>query len=97
MGLYFTRMYAERSYVIGIKTKKPYPGGMYISADDPTRSLRYTPVNGEPLVLIGGESHKTGQGPDTMLHYLALEAFAEKTLGIEEYVVSLECPGFDYA
>ncbi len=59
---------------------------MYISADDPTRSLRYTPVNGEPLVLIGGENHKTGQGPDTMLHYLALEAFAEKTLGIEEYV-----------
>ena len=86
MGLYFTRMYAERSYIIGVKTKKPYPGGMYISADDPTRSLRYTPVNGEPLVLIGGENHKTGQGPDTMLHYLALEAFAEKTLGIEEYV-----------
>ena len=85
MGLYFTRMYAERSYAIGIKTKKPYPGGMYISADDPTRSLRYTPINGEPLVLIGGESHKTGQGPDTMLHYLALEAFAEKTLGIQEY------------
>ena len=85
MGLYFTRMYAERSYIIGIKSKKPYPGGMYISADDPTRSLRYTPVNGEPLVLIGGENHKTGQGPDTMLHYLALEAFAEKTLGIEEY------------
>ena len=48
-------------------------------------------------MLIGGENHKTGQGPDTMLHYLALEAFAEKTLGIEEYVVSLECPGFDYA
>ena len=23
MGLYFTRMYAERSYIIGIKTKKP--------------------------------------------------------------------------
>ena len=86
MGLYFTRMYAERSYIIGVKTKKPFPGGMYISADDPTRSLRYTPVNGEPLVLIGGENHKTGQGPDTMLHYLALEAFAEKTLGIEEYV-----------
>ena len=86
MGLYFTRMYAERSYIIGVKTKRPFPGGMYISADDPTRSLRYTPVNGEPLVLIGGENHKTGQGPDTMLHYLALEAFAEKTLGIEEYV-----------
>jgi glycine/D-amino acid oxidase-like deaminating enzyme/nitrite reductase/ring-hydroxylating ferredoxin subunit len=85
-GLYFARMYPERSYVIGIKAKKPYPGGMYVSVDDPVRSLRYTPVNGEPLVLIGGENHKTGQGPDTLLHYLALEAFAEKTLGIQDYV-----------
>lgn len=85
-GFYFARMYPERSYVIGIKAKNPYPGGMYVSVDDPVRSLRYTPVNGEPLVLVGGESHKTGQGPDTMLHYLALEAFAEKTFGIEDYV-----------
>ena len=59
---------------------------MYISADNPTRSFRYTPINGEPLVMIGGENHKTGQGPDTLMHYDALEAFAEKTFGIKEYV-----------
>lgn len=84
-GLYFARMYVERSYAIGIKTKKNYPGGMYLSVDDPSRSLRYTPVNGEPLVIVGGENHQTGQGPDTLLHYLALESFAETHLGIKEY------------
>jgi glycine/D-amino acid oxidase-like deaminating enzyme/nitrite reductase/ring-hydroxylating ferredoxin subunit len=84
-GLYFARMYADRSYAIGIKTDKEYPGGMYISADSPTRSIRYTPINGEKLIIIGGENHKTGQGIDTLMHYDALEAFAEEVFGIKEY------------
>lgn len=84
-GMYFARMYVERSYAIGIKAKKDYPGGMYLSVDEPSRSLRFTPVNGEKLVIVGGENHQTGQGPDTLLHYLALESFADVNLGIEEY------------
>ncbi|WP_051317266.1 FAD-dependent oxidoreductase [Ectobacillus panaciterrae] len=85
-AFYFTRMYAERSYVLGVKTKKEFPGGMYLSVNDPVRSLRSTPINGEKLVLVGGESHKTGQGIDTMKHYEALEAFGEDVLGIEKHV-----------
>jgi glycine/D-amino acid oxidase-like deaminating enzyme/nitrite reductase/ring-hydroxylating ferredoxin subunit len=84
-GLYFARMYPDRSYAIGIKTDKEYPGGMYISADSPTRSIRYTPINGEKLIIIGGENHKTGQGIDTIQHFEALEAFAEEVFGIKEY------------
>ncbi|WP_413302905.1 FAD-dependent oxidoreductase [Bacillus sp. 1P10SD] len=84
-GLYFARMYADRSYAIGLKTDKEYPGGMYISADSPSRSIRYTPYNGEKLLIIGGENHKTGQGVDTLKHYEALEAFAEEVFGIKEY------------
>jgi glycine/D-amino acid oxidase-like deaminating enzyme/nitrite reductase/ring-hydroxylating ferredoxin subunit len=83
-NLYFTRMYAERSYVLGIKAEKDYPGGMYLSADSPTRSLRYTTFNGEKLILVGGESHKTGQGIPTIQHYEALEAFGEEVFGIKE-------------
>ncbi|WP_379967823.1 FAD-dependent oxidoreductase [Ectobacillus sp. sgz5001026] len=82
-GLYFTRMYAERSYVLAVKTKQPFPGGMYLSVDEPVRSLRYTMDNGEKLVLVGGESHKTGQGIDTVLHYEALQSFADEVLGVE--------------
>lgn len=84
-GLFFARMYVERAYILGVKTKKAFPGGMYISADTPTRSLRSTPIDGEELVLVSGDSHKTGQGIDTLKHYLALEQFAEDVLGIEEY------------
>lgn len=83
-GFYFSRMYAERSYVLGVRTEIDYPGGMYLSAENPKRSLRYTMNNGEKLVLIGGESHKTGQGICTIKHYEALEAFGDKTLGIKK-------------
>ncbi|WP_223589648.1 FAD-dependent oxidoreductase [Neobacillus bataviensis] len=86
VGLYFARMYASRSYAIGIKTDKDYPGGMYISAESPPRSIRYTPLDGdEKLIIIGGEKHKPGQGINTMKHYEALETFAEEVFGIKEY------------
>lgn len=79
-GFYFARMYAERSYVLGIKSKDRFPRGMYINAENPTRSLRYVPLdNGKQLILIIGENHKTGQGIPTIKHYEALQAFAQKT------------------
>ncbi|WP_085994101.1 FAD-dependent oxidoreductase [Oceanobacillus senegalensis] len=84
VGLYSTRMYADRSYVLAAKTDKKLPDGLFISADRPNRSLRSVTINGEEMVLIVGESHKTGQGTDTMKHYEALESFGEQVLGIEE-------------
>lgn len=84
-GFYFSRLSPERSYVLGVKIKEDFPGGMYYSADSPTRSLRYTPYNGDKLILVSGDSHKTGHGPDTMKHYEALEVFAEEVLGITDY------------
>jgi Rieske Fe-S protein len=79
-------MHADRSYILAVKTKQAFPGGMYLSADQPTRSLRSVTIHGEEMVLIAGESHKTGQGKDTMEHYKALEDFGEETFGIEDIV-----------
>ncbi len=84
MGFYFTRLYAERSYALAVKTKKPFIGGMYLSIDKPTRSLRSVKVHGENYLLVGGESHKTGQGIPTIQHYEALVAFTEEHYGIEK-------------
>ncbi|WHY74961.1 FAD-dependent oxidoreductase [Fictibacillus enclensis] len=79
-GFYFARMHPERSYAIGVKTTMDYPGGMYLSADSPTRSIRYTENNGEKLLIVGGESHKTGQDENTEKHYEALRKFSEEVL-----------------
>ncbi|WNQ13854.1 FAD-dependent oxidoreductase [Paenibacillus aurantius] len=83
-GFYFSRLHAERSYVIAGKTKVPFPGGMYISAETPTRSLRSVRIDGEPMVIFGGEGHKTGQGICTFQYYEALEQFAREEFGLEE-------------
>lgn len=84
LGFYPTRMYAERAYIVAAKTKRVFPEGMYISAESPTRSLRYTIMDGEKVVLFVGEGHKTGQGIQTHKHYEALRDFAEQTYGIEQ-------------
>lgn len=82
-GFYFARIYPERSYVLGVKIKNKYPGGMYISAEDPGRSLRSQKYDGGELVLVSGEHHKTGQGPEMMTHYEALRDFAVSTFDVE--------------
>lgn len=85
-GFYFTRLHADRSYVLAIQPEKAYPGGMYLSIDSPaTRSLRQVTIHGESYVLVGGQSHKTGKGICTMQHYEILEQFAQDTLGIRAY------------
>ncbi|TVY02186.1 FAD-dependent oxidoreductase [Cohnella terricola] len=76
-GFYFARMHAERSYVLGVRIEGEYGGGMYISADDPKRSIRVAREGDSPLILIGGQGHKAGQSACTFDHYLALEAFAD--------------------
>ena len=82
-GLYSARMYAERSYVLAAKTKKSYPGGMYLSAEDPKHSLRSAVINKEEMVLIAGYSHQTGKDEKTLEKYKALEAFGENVFGLE--------------
>lgn len=83
-GFYFTRIYSEKSYVVAVKASEPYVGGMYITAEDPGRSLRSQKTDTGELVLVGGEHHKTGQGIDTSLHFQALENFARENFKVEQ-------------
>ncbi|ODM26222.1 (2Fe-2S)-binding protein [Clostridium sp. Bc-iso-3] len=83
-GLYFTRIYPERSYVVAIKAKESYPGGMYITIEEPGRSLRSQRSDDGELILVGGEHHKTGQGEDTIKHYEALIDYANTTFTVED-------------
>lgn len=74
-GLYFSRMYAERSYVLGVRAESPLPEGMFISAEQPGRSLRTQPTAEGDLLLVGGEHHRTGVGKEWP-HYQKLEDYA---------------------
>ncbi len=77
-SLAFARVHAERSYALACRIEGQPPPGMHISGDSPTRSVRAVPVEGEELLLVGGEGHRTGQGGDTERRYEALERFARE-------------------
>ncbi|MGN9164193.1 FAD-dependent oxidoreductase [Tissierellaceae bacterium HCP3S3_D8] len=82
-AMYYSRIYVQRSYILGIKAKEKYPGGMYINAEDPPRSLRSLPAETGELILVVGENHKTGQGKDTNKHYESLVDFANEVFTVE--------------
>jgi glycine/D-amino acid oxidase-like deaminating enzyme/nitrite reductase/ring-hydroxylating ferredoxin subunit len=79
-GFYSARMYGERSYGLAVKSSVKVPGGMYISYENPIRSVRTQPLdNEEQLLIISGEHHKTGQDSYEKEHYTNLMKFAEVT------------------
>ena len=84
-GLYFTRLYQERAYAVVAKAKEAFPGGMYINAETPTRSLRSLPTQAGEMILIVGEKHKTGHGQDLTQHYKNLMDFADELFTVEEF------------
>lgn len=81
-GFYFTRLYPERSYILGIRIKEKFPEGMFITAEDPGRSLRSQPTDDGELVLVGGEHHKTAHGDNLMKHYENLRDFAKQNYSL---------------
>lgn len=60
-GLYFARLHPQRSYAAAFEVAEPLPEGMYLSADDPTRSIRTAPGPDGPLLLTGGNGHTVGR------------------------------------
>lgn len=71
-GMYFLKMYQDKSYVIGVDIKQPLFDGMYISAETPVTSFRPT----ENLLLVSGSGHKTGKNNiDLDKSYINLENY----------------------
>jgi glycine/D-amino acid oxidase-like deaminating enzyme/nitrite reductase/ring-hydroxylating ferredoxin subunit len=80
-GGFFARAHPYRSYALSMRLRRDVPEAMYISAEDPTRSLRPAPGG---RLIVGGEGHKTGRDPDTRQRYAALEAWARSRFDVEE-------------
>ena len=81
-SLAFARVHAQRSYALLCRVRQPPPHGMFLSASSPTRSIRAVPFEGEELLLVGGEGHKTGTGGDTRQRYDTLRRFADEHWGV---------------
>lgn len=55
-SMYYARLYVKRAYIVAIRAKEKYPGGMYINAETPARSLRQVNTDNGELILVVGES-----------------------------------------
>jgi glycine/D-amino acid oxidase-like deaminating enzyme/nitrite reductase/ring-hydroxylating ferredoxin subunit len=77
-GGFFARLEPLRSYLNAYEVDGPLPRGMYISADEPTRSLRTAtdPVTGAERLLVGGEGHVVGREPHPLGRVDALDTWA---------------------
>lgn len=84
-GLFFARLGAKRSYAIAARGATSAPEGTFLSADQPSRSVRtHVGVDGEPVLVVGGAGHTAGTERDTIGRYEALEAFARTEFGATE-------------
>ena len=67
-GGFFARMEPARSYCLAFRTERPAVDAMYLSADQPSRSLRDAPSDdGGHLLLVGGNGHRVGRRGSTVL------------------------------
>jgi glycine/D-amino acid oxidase-like deaminating enzyme/nitrite reductase/ring-hydroxylating ferredoxin subunit len=83
VGGFFAKAHPMRSYALTARIVGDVPRGMYLSADEPTRSTRTVVFDdGEVGLLIGGNGHKVGQEPDTRGQYDDLESWARSTFAV---------------
>jgi Rieske Fe-S protein len=78
LGGYFARTSVSRSYAVAFDQGSHSLEGMYISVDEPIRSLRST---GDGFTIVGGENHPVGEDEDTTRRYNALEEWCRKRFG----------------
>jgi Rieske Fe-S protein len=81
-GGFFAKSHPMRSYALAARLTEgtAVPAGMYLSIDEPTRSVR--PALGDSVVILGGEGHKTGQADDTRRRHAALDEWARATFDV---------------
>ncbi len=60
-GGFFARLEPARSYCVALRLPGPPPRPMMLSADAPSRSLRYTVHDGAELLIVGGAGHVVGR------------------------------------
>jgi glycine/D-amino acid oxidase-like deaminating enzyme/nitrite reductase/ring-hydroxylating ferredoxin subunit len=73
-GLFFARLEPKRSYALTARLRGDSPAGMYLSTEEPARSIRTIPDEKGDLLLVGGEGHRVGCG-DPRASYRRLAAW----------------------
>lgn len=81
------RMWMKMSYGLAVRLKNPsdYPASMYITTDDPMRTIRSADYDDGQVLIFGGESHELDNDnfdPDP--HYQNLVDDVEKNYDVDQ-------------
>jgi len=73
-----TKVASYRSYVLALRLMEGEvpPLGLFWDTEDPYHYIRGQASEGGPLLIVGGEDHKTGKDEDTTERFETLLAFA---------------------
>ena len=73
-GLYFTKLKPLRSYAAALELPVGVtaPPGIYLSAEEPTHSLRDYEADGRQFLLVGGHGHQVGRTDSEKSHLSGL-------------------------
>ncbi|HET6695568.1 MAG TPA: FAD-dependent oxidoreductase [Gaiellaceae bacterium] len=76
-GLFFAKAHPQKSFAVSAELAvERAPRGMYISIDEPTRSIRSAPSgDGNRRLIVGGESRRPGDEQSDEDAYQALDEF----------------------
>jgi len=74
-----TKLIANRSYMMALRiAESGFPSGLFWDRDDPYHYLRSAVTGDGPIVIVGGEDHRTGAGDDARDAVVRLEGFARE-------------------
>lgn len=87
-GAYFAKTHGERSYCVSFRVDGPVPEGMYLSADQPSRSIRAVSAGdgpvGEAGIIVGGAGHPVGRAASERERVDELVAWARAYLPVTD-------------
>lgn len=85
--LFADHMWIKMSYALAarLKNTSQYPQGMYITTDDPMRTIRSAPMDGGQVMIFGGESHEYDEANfDADTHYANLVSDVQQRFDVDE-------------
>jgi glycine/D-amino acid oxidase-like deaminating enzyme/nitrite reductase/ring-hydroxylating ferredoxin subunit len=74
-----------RSYVLAARLRdQAPPRGLFWDTEDPYHYIRGARDRQGPLLIVGGEDHRTGEEPDTAARFEALEEYLRERFAVAE-------------
>lgn len=81
-GFEFARAEPSMTYGIAALAEGPVPEGMYLSAEEPKRSIRHYHGADGAYVIVVGEAHRTGHAHEATMYDERLRAFARERFAV---------------